>query len=179
MGTSKEERLGESWFGKAARVAEPAVTEDELTPLEEPRTAGSIGWSLLLGAVGGAVGGVAMLLTANAIARRFGSRVDVIPTIGAPGRDLVGELHGAIGIAGLLGLVVGVVFGALLRHSLRIVPRVLAGALLAPVLWTLVQAFVLTTVAPRSLGALPFGAMAAGAAVFGICVGLLRPPREA
>jgi hypothetical protein len=71
------------------------------------------------------------------------------------------------------------IFGALMRHTLRIIARLLASVLLAVVLWTLVHAFVFKSYAGTSLGALPFGPLIAGAAVFGICVAILRPPRRA
>ena len=68
--------------------------------------------------------------------------------------------------------------GALMRHTQRVIARLLVGALFAPVVWTLVHAFVLKSFAAATLGALPFGPMVAGAAVYGICVALLPPPRR-
>jgi hypothetical protein len=178
MALSKEHSLGESWFGKAAgRAPEPPPSSEDAF-LEEGPTAGRLGWAILLGAIGGGGGGAAMLFLSAELARRFGSRVDVVHTIGANARAFMGEREGALVIFVVLGAFTGTLLGALFRYSLRLVPRLLAGALLAPVLWTLFQAFVFPTFAPHSLAALPFGAMAAGAAVYGMCVALLRPPRE-
>jgi hypothetical protein len=178
MSVSKEQSLGESWFGRAApRIPEPPPSSDDAF-LPELRSVGRPGWAILLGAVGGGIGGAAMLFLSAEVARRIGSSVDVVRTIGANARAFTGEREGALLIFIVLGAALGALLGALFRYSLRMVPRLLAGAMLAPVLWTLVHAFVFTTLAPRSLGALPFGAMAAGAAVYGMCVALLRPPRE-
>lgn len=181
MGTPKETSLGESWFGKAAEAPPSSRVSDppSLPGMRlRPKAKGRLGFALVFAAIGGAGGAVAMLLVAEEIARRFAMKVDIVGTFGRGAMGMTDPRTGGFAIAIVFGVLVGMLFGALMRYSLRFVSRVLAGALLAPVLWTLVHAFVFTKFAPTSLGALPFGPMAAGAAVYGICVALLPPPRE-
>ncbi len=170
--TGKTRAFDESWFERplAERMSDPPTS----SPPQPSRIEGSKGWAMILGALGGAGGGIAMLFVAREIARRTGSTVDIIGTIGHGARRFTDEHTGGLAIAIVLGAILGIGIGALFRHSLRIVPRVLAGALLASVLWTLVQAFLLV----GALGSLPFGAMVAGAAVYGVCVAIIPPPKR-
>ncbi len=119
-----------------------------------------------------------MLFVARAAARRFTVDADIVGTVGRSAAVGVDTFTGGLVVAGAIGAVLGALFGALLRYNLRVVPRLLASALLASVLWTFVHAFVLKSFAPSTLGALPFGPMIAGAAVYGMCVAILPPPRE-
>jgi hypothetical protein len=176
MASSKERSLGDSWFNAPARVSEAPLSE---APSLIPASVGRLGWALTLAAVGGAGGGAVMLLVARAAARRFAIDVDIVRTVGRSVVALgVDTFTGGLLIAGAVGGAIGALLGALLRYSLRVVPRLLASALLAPILWTFAHAFVLKSFAPSTLGALPFGPMIAGAAVYGICVAILPPPRE-
>jgi hypothetical protein len=181
MDAMKETSLGESWFGKVAeappssRVSDPPSLPGVRVA---PKAKGRLGFALAFGVIGGGGGAVAMLLVAEELVRRFGMKADVVATFGRGAMGLADPRKGGFAIAIACGVLVGVLFGALMRYSLRVVSRLLAGALLAPVLWTLVHAFVFTSFAPTTLGALPFGPLVAGAAVYGLCVAILPPPRE-
>src|SRR5690349_18754676 len=155
---AKNGAFDESWFENSGAV-KPAVSMPPSLIPEPVRPEGRVGWALVLGAFGGAGGGAAMLLVAREIAARAASNVDIVATIGAPALRFTDARTGAFAMTMAAGAVLGLAIGALFRHSLRIFPRILAGALLSSVLWTLVQAFVLTRLA------LPFGPMVAGAAV--------------
>jgi hypothetical protein len=168
--SAKQHAFDESWFEHSA--AQRVSTPSPPSVSEPTRPEGRRGWAMTLGALGGAGGGAAMLVVAQQIAARLGSTVDIVGTIGRPAMRFTDARTGGFAIAIATGAVVGIAIGALFRHSLRIFPRILAGALLASVLWTLVQAFVLTKLA------LPFGPMVAGAAVYGICVALIPPPKK-
>lgn len=173
----KERSLGESWFNRPA-AAERVSDPPDSTPIRVEKV-GQLSWALGIGAVGGAGGGVAMMFVAREVARRLAIPVDVVRTVGGGARALFADAYvGGLVLASVVGALVGMLIGALMRYTLRVVPRVLAGALLAPVLWTLVQAFVLKSFAPNTLGALPFGPMVVGAAVYGICVAVIPPPRR-
>ena len=169
----------ESWFdeGRPRRSAAP-IHEDSLLPVVPPKDRGSLEWALGLGFFGGGAGGAVMVLVADFIARRYQpGGTPVVGTIGQHVPLFEGDAFaGAIAVGIVLGAVLGVPIGALMRYTLRMVARVLAGGLLAPVLWILVHAFVLKSFAPR-LATLPIGPMLAGAALYGVCLGLLRPPR--
>lgn len=168
---SNEPSLGGNWFNKSV-APPPPPSLPPLAKLEgDPR------WALAVGAISGGGGGAAMMFVAAAVARRLRLDVDIIGTVGHAAR-ILGEKSFTVGlgVAIAIGSIVGLVFGALMRHTLRLIARVLAGVLLAVVLWTFVHAFVLKSLAPASLGALPFVPMIAGAAVFGICVAI--PPRR-
>lgn len=172
----KEEALRETWFD------EPPLSERSFAPdsLDEPVVVrrGRVGWAMVLAAIGGGVGGAAMLFTASEIARRWGMPTDVVRAVGASAPALGEPFHAGWILAAILGAAAGVPFGVLTRYSLRVRARVLSGILLATSLWTLVQAFVLPAVAPVLLASLPYGPMVAGAAVYGLLVVLVPPPRE-
>lgn len=177
MSLPKERSLGESWFN--ARAAADRVSDPPDEPVGRIEKVGQLSWAVGLGLVGGASGGVAMMFVAREFARRLAIQVDVVRTIGHGARALFADAYvGGLVLSAVVGALVGMLMGALMRYTLRVVPRVLAAALLAPVLWTLLQAFVLKSFAPSTLGALPFGPMIAGAAVYGICVALIPPPRR-
>lgn len=169
----------ESWFdeSKPRRVAAP-ILEDSLLPVVPPKDRGSLEWALGLGFFGGAAGGAAMVFVADWLARRYvPGGTPVAGTIGQHVPLFEGDAFaGAMAVGIVIGAALGVPIGALLRYTLRMVARLLAGGLLAPVLWILVHAFVLKSFAPR-LASLPIGPMLAGAAVYGLCLALLRPPR--
>ena len=76
-----------------------------------------------------------------------------------------------------MGAFVGVLFGGLMRYSLRVRSRIHAGAILGIALWVFVQAFILQRLG-SSLGALPLVPMLAGAAIYGLCAAILPPPRR-
>jgi hypothetical protein len=190
--------VGEAWFkrrraaGKREREPEGEhkgeeddadlslfdVNDDELDDTAVRKLGADLGWAMVLGGIGGGAGGAAMLLTAGRVAERLRLDVDVVRTIGGTIHLLAIEPYDAgMGVAIGIGLVLGVLLGGLLRYSLRLIARVLAAPLLAAVLWTLVHAFLFKSFAPRSLGALPFAPMVIGAAVYGLCIAVLRPPR--
>jgi len=149
----------------------------EVVGEEEVEAEGHLTWAVGLGLFAGAVGAAAMICTASAIARQLHLSVDILRTIGAI-TPLFGEsaLRTSLVLGGVVGALVGAGLGALMRYSLRLTARVLSGLILAPVLWTLAQAFLIAPFAP-SLRALPFGPMVAGALVYGLCIALARPPR--
>jgi hypothetical protein len=166
-----------SWFDKPVVLA--TVSDPPPAPeLLRAERAGHPTWTLALGGVSGAIGAVAMMFVATEIARRLRLDADVIRTIGHSARALGADpFVVGVGVSAAVGSVVGVIFGALMRHTRRIIARLLAGMMLGVVLWTLVHAFVFKSFAAASLGALPFVPLIAGAAVFGICVAIARPPR--
>jgi hypothetical protein len=174
---SKDLSLGSSWFNKSVEPPPSGplpASVPPLAPLEgDPR------WALAVGAISGGGGGAAMMFVSAEVARRLRLDVDIIATIGHCARILGNDSFTVgLGVAIAIGSLVGMLFGALMRHSLRLIARVLAGVLLAVVFWTFVHAFAFKSLAPASLGALPFVPMIAGAAVFGICVGILPPRRR-
>jgi hypothetical protein len=179
---SSGDSFRESWFQQRAAhpAGDDALDDDDRDVSIHVKSEGAVGWALALSALGGGVGGALMLLAARAVAARLHLDVDIIGTVGRGAARLSGlapfEAGIATGVA--TGVIVGMLFGALTRHSLRLVARVLAGLLLGPVVWTLVQAFVFKSFAPASLGALPFGPMAVGAALFGLCATIVPPPRR-
>lgn len=177
--------VGEAWFRRArsvpeARLSDPDMDEAESEALDALSLGGRLGWALVLGGIGGGIGGFAMMYAAADVARRLRIDVDVVRTVGRPAAHALAAEPFDAGMAVAIGVgaVVGVAFGALLRYSLRIRARLLAAPLLAIVLWTLVHAFLFKSFAPRSLGALPFAPMVIGAAVYGLCIAILRPPRR-
>jgi hypothetical protein len=185
--------VGEAWFrmGRAAREEGAAIRpvyadedeenddEDELEDTVVTKLGGRLGWAMVLGGIGGGAGGAAMLLSAARVAERLRLDVDIVRTIGRSVHVLgVDPFEAGMGVAVGIGLVLGVLFGCLLRYSLRLIARILAAPLLAAVLWTLAHAFLFKSFAPHSLGALPFAPMVVGAAVYGLCIAILRPPRE-
>jgi hypothetical protein len=176
---SNEPSFG-SWFNK--RVVAPPPSDpapSDAAPLALAELEGHPRWALALGAIGGAGGGAAMMFVAVEVARRLRLDADIIGTIGRGARPLGDDpFVVGLGVAIVIGSAVGMVFGVLMRHSVRLIARLLAGVLLAVVLWTFVHAFVFKSFAAASLGALPLGPMLAGATVFGICIALLRPPRR-
>jgi hypothetical protein len=167
--------LRDSWFKQRAQAvpSDPPPASDPPPPKPE----GSLGWAIGLGGLGGGVGGGAMLVIAGELAQRMRTNMDVVRTVGNTVRVLADPFLAGIVVGVVLGAVSGAAIGALMRHSMRFTARVLAGVILAPVLWTLVHAFVLKSFAPN-LGALPFGPMAAGAVAYGLCIALLRPPQK-
>jgi hypothetical protein len=172
---SQESSSRESWFNRwpSSDAEDDAGDGDGAQPVVE----GSLGWSLGLGLVGGAIGGGAMILLAGEVARRMNSDVGVVRAIGGSVRFLGSDRFAAgLEVSIGIGAVLGLVFGVLMRHTVRLVARVLAGVLLAPVLWILVHAFVFKAFAPK-LGALPLVPMLAGAAAYGLVIAVLRPPR--
>jgi hypothetical protein len=182
--------VGEAWFKRvnlpaprsSSRASKRDEEEDEKDDDGEGTLTvdlgGSLGWALLLGAIGGAGGGAAMMVASGEVARRLHLDVDIVGMVGR-GVHLLGDdpFKAGIGVGIALGAVAGIVFGGVLRHSHRLVARMLAAPLLAAVVWTFVHAFVLKTWAPR-LGSLPFAPMVIGALAYGLCVAILPPPRR-
>lgn len=171
---SHEPSLATSWFEKSAPASEPVPSSVPLPPPDEadPKLA------LVFGALSGGAGGAAMIFVADALARRQGVGIDIVRTVGRAARFGSDPYVVGIGVAVAIGVVVGLAFGALLRHARRFIARALAGVLFAAILWTLVHAFVLKSFAPTTLGALPVLPMVVGASLLGLAVALLRPPRR-
>ncbi len=140
------------------------------------------GWAALFGFVGGAGGALAMLYAAGRIAKYQRVDVDIVRSLGnaAPfaafGND--GIRNAGFAVALSAGAIVGAVLGVLLMYVLGVFSRVLAGAILGPVLWTLVHAFVLRRYTPMLAQELPFVPMAIGAAAYGICMAVIPPLRK-
>lgn len=132
---------------------------------------------MVTGLVCGAAGGVVMVLASAAVAQRYHANADVQ---GAIGRAL-GSLGGrdpnlaALVLAAAVGALLGAVFGRMTRRLFKIPARMFFGAVLAPVLWLLIHAFVLLRFAPRMAEALPVGSMCIGALVYGLCVSVIPP----
>lgn len=165
--------LGSSWFDEPAALPSPSAPPASPAPAEgsDPRRA------FALGALGGAFGAAAMVIVAAELCRRLRIDADVIGTVARSAHVRVqSPFVLGVGVAVAIGAVVGAVFGGLMRHTRRVVARLLAGVMLADVVWTLVRAFVLPSFAPASLGQLPFGPLLLGATLFGLCVGVARPP---
>jgi hypothetical protein len=181
--SSKERSLGSSWFNDSGSLppssdrAPVSLPPGSSAPLGE--VDGDPTWAFILGGLGGGVGGAAMMLVAAELGRRLRHDVDIIRTVGHAARGFGDSPFGVgIAVAVAMGIVVGTFFGALMRHTVRLTARLIAGVMLAVVLWTFVHAFVLKSLAPTSLGALPFGPLIAGAVVFGLIIAVLRPPRR-
>jgi len=140
------------------------------------------GWAALFGLVGGGAGAFAMLYAAGRIAKYQRLDVDIVRTLGnaAPFAAFGGDGIRNAGFAVALGAgaTVGAVLGLLLMYVLGVFSRVLVGAILGPVLWTLVHAFVLRRYTPMLAEALPFAPMAIGAAAYGVCTALIPPLRK-
>jgi hypothetical protein len=174
--------VGEAWFRPERLLRDERMSDlaEDDAEIEELDALGARpGWALVLGGIGGGIGGAAMMLASAEVAQRLRIDVDVVRTVGRCAHGLAGDpFEAGMGLAIGIGAVLGVPLGGLLRYSLRLVARVLAAPLLAAVLWTLVHAFLFKSFAPHSLGALPFAPMVVGAAVYGLCVAILRPPRR-
>jgi hypothetical protein len=140
------------------------------------------GWAALFGLVGGAAGALAMLYAASQVAKYLRLDVDIVRTLGsaAPlaafGNDGIRNAGFAVALAA--GALVGAVLGLLLMYVLGVFSRVLIGAILGPVLWTLVHAFLLRRYTPMLAQALPFVPMAVGAVAYGICMAVIPPLRK-
>jgi hypothetical protein len=168
---------GESGESPPSGRSLPPSLLAEVVAEAEGEAEGQLTWAVGLGLFAGALGGAAMIGTANAIARQVHLSVDILQTIGGI-TPLFGEsaLRTSLVLGGVVGALVGAGLGALMRYSLRLTARVLSGLILAPALWTLAHAFLIKPFAP-SLRALPFGPMVAGALVYGLCIALVKPPR--
>jgi hypothetical protein len=172
-----EPPLRESWFTKTGAPPPPAPEPEESIP-PPPPPEGDPTWAVIVGAATGAIGGAAMLIIAGEVARRFRPDIDVIRTFGRAAHALGNDpfIAGFILAVGV-GAALGALLGTLMRHLLRIRARMLAAGILAPVLWTLLHAFVLKPFSP-GLGALPFGPLAAGALAYGLCIAIVPPMRK-
>jgi hypothetical protein len=140
------------------------------------------GWAALFGFAGGAAGALAMLYAAGRIAKYQRLDVDIVRTLGnavpfaAFGSD--GIRNAGLALALGAGAIVGAFLGLLLMYVLSVFSRVLVGAILGPVLWTLVHAFVLRRYTPALAQALPFVPLVIGAAAYGACMAVVPPLRK-
>jgi len=140
------------------------------------------GWAALFGFAGGAVGALAMLYAAGRIAKYLRVDVDIVRTLGnavpfaAFGDD--GIRNAGLALAVGAGALVGAFLGLLLMYVLGFFSRVLVGAILGPVLWIVVHAFVLRRYTPALAQTLPFVPMAIGAAAYGVCMAVIPPLRK-
>ena len=80
-----------------------------------------------------------------------------------------------IALAGLAGILPGAGLGWLMRRLHRPLARVVFGAVLVPSVWIAVDAFGIQRFAPRYAELVPFVPWLLGAAVYGVCVALVRP----
>ena len=139
----------------------PVVATDGLDPLPPARLAGDPTWSSVAGALGGGVATAVVLYTGMFLA---------VPQV----ENLRPEWAGAVVTA---GVVLGAAFGRITRRLRRLFARVAFGAIEAVSLWLVLYAFVLLRFAPASTAAIPFGVTAAGALIYGACVGAVPPMR--
>lgn len=148
---------------------------------EPPRPSGGLGSAAVFGAIAGGVGGAAMFAAARAV-----GQLEHIPGDFAAdlARHLTPAALGSLGSAasGLvsviaIGALAGLLFGMLTRHLLRVLPRMLFFGLLMPILWILLQAFVVRRFMPALAGSLPLLPLSAGAVVYGLCLAVARPLR--
>jgi hypothetical protein len=134
-------------------------------------------WSTISGAVGGALGGVAMVAAAHGIAHWQHGDLDYFELTGKaahlfPGFGATALSGGAF--AALIGALVGGMLGCLSRRATRILPRLLFFMTLTPIAWILVQAFVIRPLSVWSQ-TMPAAPWLAGALVYGICLALTPP----
>ena len=168
------------WFSAPARAhaAAPHSYGERRAPA---RPIGHAGWSMLFGAVTGALGGLAMLKAADQVLVMQHSSVNLTDMLSASVVHLnlgVGAPHQqALAAVMATGAVAGAFFGFLARRLLRIAPRLLFFWLLAPIVWIFVQAVVMSRVAPHLTTTLPLVPLLVGALAFGTCVALVPPVR--
>jgi hypothetical protein len=138
------------------------------------------GWSTLLGALSGGLGGIIMLIVAQGVLVLGHSSVDLVRGLG---RAIAGD-NGNVGdprivailAAAAMGALLGAPLGFMTRRLLRIVPRVLFFTLLLPTLWLFLRALIIGKLAADKASALPFGPLVAGLVFYGVCVAVVTPP---
>src|SRR5687767_12257055 len=146
-------------------------TGDALARLGALRTPiGHSGWSIVLGALGGALGGIAMLSLAQHLLTLQHHGLDLSELLSRSRALAAVELGSArqeafIGAAGA-GAALGALLGYLARRLVRIIPRVLFFGLLVPSLWTFAQACVMGMLAPGLARTLPFVPLVLGACAY-------------
>lgn len=142
---------------------------------------GHSGWSIFFGVIAGALGGMAMLSVSEQLLHHQHSALDLATLLGTKGALaklwLASDRQAGFAVAAALGAVVGAPLGYLARRLLRIVPRLLFFVLFAPILWTFVQACLMTQLAPWLAANLPFLPLAVGALAYGACIALIPPIR--
>jgi hypothetical protein len=148
--------LQDEWFRQT-----PPVPSDRPSSLPPSRLAGDPVWSAIAGALGGAIGSVAVILVGTYFAVPIALHVQ--------------PLHAAL--LGAAGVALGAGFGRVMRRLTRFVPRVVFGAVSAVALWLLVYAFVLVRMVPAAAAAIPFATSAVAALAYGACTGAVPPLR--
>jgi hypothetical protein len=153
-----------------------------LQPVALGRPIGHSGWAALFGAVTGAFGGFAMLAVAEYTLHVQGATVNLPELLSIlvtrAGLDLGSARHEGFAAAIVIGALLGAPLGYLARRLVRIVPRVLFFAILAPVAWIFVQACIMGRLTPGLATLLPFGPLVLGALAYGLCIALVPPIRE-
>lgn len=168
------------WFSAPAR-AHAASAQPYMERRAPARPIGHAGWSILFGAVTGAIGGLAMLKAADQVLVMQHSGLNLTQMLSASVVHLnlgVGAAHEqALAAVMATGALAGGFFGFLARRLLRIAPRLLFFWLLAPIVWIFVQACVMSRLAPHLTTSLPIVPLLVGALAFGTCVALVPPVR--
>jgi hypothetical protein len=129
--------------------------------LPPARLAGDPLWSAVSGALGGAIGTWAVAFV--------GRWLQVPLALHMPSEQT------ALAVVG--GATVGAVFGRLTRRLVRVVPRVVFGAIAAGAVWLLLYAFVFGRFAPHLAGAISFQDSTLGAILYGAFTGAIPPIR--
>jgi hypothetical protein len=167
------------WFDRPSLRTELPPISERAVVVRSP--IGHSGWSIVLGALAGALGGLSMLAVTEQVLHHQHSALDLASMLGSKGALaklwLTSDRQAGFAVAAALGAAAGAPLGFLARRLLRIAPRLLFFILFAPILWTFVQACVMTRLAPWLAANLPFIPLAAGALVYGVCIALVPPIR--
>jgi|SRR5580658_5695798 hypothetical protein len=154
----KDRSQHDDWFRPSVPPAPPSEDPGGLPPA---RLAGDPLWSAVSGALGGAIG-----TSAVALAGRW---LQVPLALRVPSEQI------ALAVVG--GVAVGAVFGRLTRRLVRIVPRVVFGAIAAGAVWLLLYALVFGRFAPHLAHAISFQDSTLGATLYGAFTGAIPPIR--
>jgi len=180
----REDSLADTWFQKPPSFAGRSPSPDTLAarPREAaaavPARLGAPLRSAVAGAVAGCVGGVLALVSADAAISRARLALHVRILLGqAPslGHATPTTTREVLGVAAVVGLVLGAVFGRLMRRLFPVLPRLVFGTVLSATSCTVLYAFVLLRYAPWLAGPIPFLPCLLGAVAYGLSIGVAPP----
>lgn len=180
---SFQHRTHEAYDARSPMWGQPApraeVGDSDAPPMERESSFYQVDglWSAVTGVVGGGLGGVAMVGTAEGISRWKHLGIDYIGLAGSAAHQFPGfgsdHASGAL-FAAFTGAMIGGGIAWLARRATRVLPRLLFFSIFMPATWVLLQAFVIQPLSPwmRTVPALP---LLAGALVYGLFLTLSLP----
>jgi hypothetical protein len=135
----------------------------------------------LLGTLGGAFGGAAMLLVARAMMMHGGGLVDPAISLGehVPLQSSVPPQVVGLAIAVLSGAFLGALLGRSTWRVTRVAARLLFFSILLPAVWLCAQALVVSHLNPASAASMPFVPFLVGSLAFAAFVAIFPAVRRA